>query len=240
METALADLSLFERLKTSFEASAGDIVFGMEDGTVSIFGLVLGVAATTNDNTAVLIAGASGAFAAAVSMMAGTYLEIETNTDKAQTFTKDLDVEIVRNPGGVISRVANHLHAAGLEESQAKLVTDFIQSKPGLLQGVASAIMAPASAETKQSPLVHALWMLVADFISAAIPIVPFALMPVPQARWVSTAITMALLICLGVGRAWVGHRGVARTVAETVAIGVTAALAGVGIGLLLSHTIGH
>jgi len=36
------------RLKRSLVASAGTIVFGMEDGTVSIFGLIFGVAATTS------------------------------------------------------------------------------------------------------------------------------------------------------------------------------------------------
>ena len=63
-------------------ASAGDVVFGMEDGTVSIFGLVFGVAATTTDTKTVLISGASGAVAAAVSMMAGTYLDVETARDE--------------------------------------------------------------------------------------------------------------------------------------------------------------
>jgi len=53
--------SLWQRLKTSLQASAGDVVFGMEDGTVSIFGLVFGVAATTTDQKVMLIAGeASG------------------------------------------------------------------------------------------------------------------------------------------------------------------------------------
>ena len=76
--------SLWGRLKTSLQASAGEVVFGMEDGTVSIFGLVFGVAATTTDQKAVLIAGASGAVAAAVSMMAGTYLDVETSQDQAK------------------------------------------------------------------------------------------------------------------------------------------------------------
>ena len=76
--------SLFERLKASFLGSAGDVVFGMEDGTVSIFGLVFGVAATTDQRSTVLIAGASGAVAAAVSMMAGTYLDVETRMDEAK------------------------------------------------------------------------------------------------------------------------------------------------------------
>jgi vacuolar iron transporter family protein len=66
--------SMLARIRRSFDASAGEIVFGMEDGAVSIFGLVFGVAATTDQNSAVLIAGISGAFAAAVSMMAGVFL----------------------------------------------------------------------------------------------------------------------------------------------------------------------
>ena len=70
--------SMLQRLRSSLFKSAGTVVFGMEDGTVSIFGLVFGVAATTSDAKTVLIAGASGAVAAAVSMMAGAYLDAET------------------------------------------------------------------------------------------------------------------------------------------------------------------
>jgi VIT1/CCC1 family predicted Fe2+/Mn2+ transporter len=234
----LADPSIFERLKKSLTASAGDIVFGMEDGTVSIFGLVLGVAATTTDNMTVLIAGASGACAAAVSMMAGTYLEIETNLDEARTFSARLASEIERNPDAVADRIAGRLRKAGLADAEAALVTGIIRSKPALLQGVASAMTAPAAPAAIGSPVAHSLWMLAADFVSAAIPIVPFALMPVPEARWVSTAITMLLLICLGIGRARVGNRPLARTVAQTVAIGVAAALAGVGIGLIIARSL--
>jgi vacuolar iron transporter family protein len=36
----MAESSWFRRLAASFRASAGDVVFGMEDGTVSIFGVV--------------------------------------------------------------------------------------------------------------------------------------------------------------------------------------------------------
>ena len=55
----------------------------IEDGTVSIFGLVFGVAAASPDSRAVLLAGATGAISAAVSMMAGTFLDVETANDQA-------------------------------------------------------------------------------------------------------------------------------------------------------------
>ena len=77
----MADAPRLQQLIGSLTRSAGTIVFGMEDGTVSIFGLVFGVAATTSSSKVVLIAGASGAAAAAVSMMAGAYLDVETTQD---------------------------------------------------------------------------------------------------------------------------------------------------------------
>jgi membrane associated rhomboid family serine protease len=55
----------------------------MEDGTVSIFGLIFGVAATMTSTKAVLIAGASGAVAAAVSMMVLTSM-LKRRTTKSK------------------------------------------------------------------------------------------------------------------------------------------------------------
>lgn len=72
VEAAADSAPLATRVRRSFDASVGSIVFGMEDGAVSIFGLVFGVAASAPDAHAVLLAGATDAAAAAVSMMAGT------------------------------------------------------------------------------------------------------------------------------------------------------------------------
>jgi predicted membrane protein (TIGR00267 family) len=78
--------------------------------------------------------------------------------------------------------------------------------------------------------------MLLADFAAAAVPIVPFVLFSVAQARVVSGVVTLLLLIGLGVGRARIAKRDTLRTVIETVAIGIAAALAGVGISLLVDR----
>jgi VIT1/CCC1 family predicted Fe2+/Mn2+ transporter len=94
----------------------------------------------------------------------------------------------------------------------------------------------PSDADARQSPLVRSLWMLLADFLAAAIPILPFGFLPVPQGRVVSGIVTTLLLVALGVGRAKIGGRAIAHTVIETVSIGVAAALAGVGIGVFVSR----
>ncbi len=52
--------SFVQAVKASFSESIGDIVFSMEDGPVSIFGLVFGVAASASNSQTVLLAGATG------------------------------------------------------------------------------------------------------------------------------------------------------------------------------------
>ncbi|MGA2942725.1 MAG: VIT1/CCC1 transporter family protein [Xanthobacteraceae bacterium] len=230
------NLSLWQRLKTSFSASAGQVVFGMEDGTVSIFGLVFGVAATTNDRTAVLIAGASGAVAAAVSMMAGTYLDVETNRDQARVMASRIETNLRNDSTTVLEHVTRRLSAAGLAPDQATVVNRFLSSEPAVLKSLATALTASADSDVSRSPLVQSLWMLVADFMAAAIPILPFAFLPVAEGRVVSGTVTTLLLVGLGVGRGLIGGRNILRTVIETVAIGVAAALAGVAIGLWIAH----
>jgi hypothetical protein len=51
----------------------------------------------------------------------------------------------------------------------------------------------------------------------------------------VTLAVTLVLLVILGVGRASVGHRRTLLTVAQTVGIAAAAALAGLAVGKLIS-----
>ena len=232
----MPEVSLGERVSKSLKSSAGTVVFGMEDGTVSIFGLVLGVAATTTSSVQVLVAGASGAAAAAVSMMAGAYLEAETSRDERAASQERLATELGDSGAGV-ALLAERLRASGLRAPLCGALSRAVQHSPDALKGLLLALEgAPAAT---QAPLAQALWMLVADFLSAAVPIVPFMLLPIAAARVVATVITIALLVLLGVGRARIGNREVTRTVVETVAMGVAAALAGVAIGLLFQRAFG-
>ena len=232
----MSDASLWRRLRASFAASAGQVVFGMEDGTVSIFGLVFGVAATTNDQAAVLVAGASGAVAAAVSMMAGTYLDVETNRDQARVMASRVEANLRNSSATVVDDVTRRLTAAGLPSEQAASFGSFLSSQPAVLKSLATALTTPSGSDASQSPLVQSLWMLVADFLAAAIPILPFAFLPVSEGRVVSGTVTTLLLVGLGIGRGLIGGRNILRTMIETVAIGAAAALAGVAIGVWISH----
>ena len=224
----------WQRLRSSLVNSAGTIVFGMEDGTVSIFGLIFGVAATTSSTAAVVIAGASGALAAAVSMMAGVFLDVETTRDTIAAKRAALQSELARDANAIAASLPERLAAAGLTQQQSAALAGAVKHDRAALGGLLLALQ--GAPEAPLNPWEQAAWMLLADFLAAAVPILPFVALPIPQARVVSAVVTVALLVALGIGRARIAKRSLIRGVAETLSIGVAAALAGVAIGVLIDR----
>ena len=217
----------WQRLRTSLVKSAGTIVFGMEDGTVSIFGLIFGVAATTSSTAAVVIAGASGAVAAAVSMMAGVFLDVETTRD-------ELRAKVAANTDSIAAALPTKLAAVGLTSEQSAALVGAVKHDHKALSGLLLALQ--GTPDTPLNPWEQALRMLLADFLAAAVPILPFVVLPIPEARVTSAVMTIALLAALGVGRARIANGSTIRGVVETVSIGVAAAVAGVAIGVLIDR----
>jgi VIT1/CCC1 family predicted Fe2+/Mn2+ transporter len=227
-------MGLFDRLAKSLRASAGDIVFGMEDGTVSVFGLVSGVALSANNGQVVLLAGATGAAAAAVSMMAGSYLDAATQQDQARALPRQTEAQQGAEDAALAQRVAGRLEAAGVSTDQVAAFRGAIASTPGAFSAIRAEIT-PQNPMAEASPMAHALWMFVSNLFAGAVPVLPFALLPFQEARILSVLVTTALLLALGVGRGLVAGRNVLRTTLETVFVAAAAAAAGVGIGRLVT-----
>jgi len=227
--------SLADRIRDSFVASIGSIVFGMEDGTVSIFGLVFGVAAAAPDSHAVLLAGGTGAIAAAVSMMAGTYLDVQTSNDQAEVAVAEERSRYQADPEKADQDVRRRLVSAGFSDSEAETVSGIIGKHPETRLKITAAVDLGASEQARQNPYVQSAWMFITDLIAAAVPVIPFALFALPIARIVSLVVTFVLLVFLGIGRAKVGHRRLLPTIAQTVGIAAAAAVAGVLVGKLIA-----
>jgi VIT1/CCC1 family predicted Fe2+/Mn2+ transporter len=227
-------MTLFERLRSSLQASIGDIVFGMEDGTVSIFGLVFGMALSAPDSKTVLLAGATGAAAAAVSMMAGTYLDAESERDAALARARRSAAQKAEEAAETAARVAARLAASGVPNSQADQLRQAIATVPGAVDAIRGEIV-PEDPAAKASPAVHATWMFVADLFAGAVPVLPFAVLPLADARIASLVVTTVLLLALGIGRGLVAGRNVLRTTFETLVVAAAAAAAGVAIGRAIS-----
>ena len=228
--------SFLEAIGKSFYDSIGDIVFGMEDGTVSILGLVFGVASSTTSSSLVLLAGATGAISAAVSMMAGTFLDVESTNDRAKAQLAHEQSEIDNNLEGEKQEVRDRLRTAGFNDQDTAAVVDALARHPKTLLKVEATSELQLVSTEQKNPFVQSAWMFISDLFAAFVPVVPFAFLPLANARLVSLIITGLLLLLLGVGRGLVGHRNVVLTALETLGIAAAAALAGFLIGKLVTR----
>ena len=223
------------RLRASLAASIGDVAFGMEDGAVSIAGLVFGVAASTSDARIVLLAGATGAAAGAVSMMAGTYLDVHSERSRTAGLVADARAGIDADPVGTAARIRDRLLASGFLPAEADGVVAAFERNPGARLEYVTAIELGIPGHAGASPWTHAAWMFVADLVAAGVPVLPFALLEIGTARIVSLAVTGALMAALGIARGVIGRESLWRTAGQTMAIAGAAALVGVAIGRLVT-----
>lgn len=218
----------FARFRASFLASFGEVVFGMEDGTVSIFGLVAGLAVAAQSGAQVVLAGATGAIAAAVSMAAGVFLDRQSALDQERLAAQDRQRALAANPLGEVDRVLAAARTAGLAESTLAVLGAELRTAPKRAAALADALGPDARGRDSGGIKAHAAWMFAANLFAGLTPVLPFAVLPFEHARWASLALTLGLLILLGVGRARVGARPMLPTVLQTVGIAGAAALAGV------------
>jgi vacuolar iron transporter family protein len=235
-EKSTQQKSFLEAVGKSFNDSIGDIVFGMEDGTVSILGLVFGVASSTTSSSLVLLAGATGAISAAVSMMAGTFLDVESTNDRAKAQLAHEQAEIDNNLEGEKQEVRDRLRTAGFNDQDTAAIVDALARHPKTLLRVEAVSELQLGSTEQKNPFVQAAWMFISDLFAAFVPVVPFAFLSLANARLVSLIITGLLLLLLGVGRGLVGHRNVVLTALETLGIATAAALAGFLIGRLVTR----
>jgi len=234
--TGEQQVSFIGRVKESFHDSFGEIVFGMSDGTVSIFGLVAGMVAGAQSGDVIVLAGATAAIAATVSMMAGVFMDLESEQDCAKVEAEERMAEIKSDPGGAITKLMGDLQTTGLSSTSMDAIRADFERNPLAIQKFEDAVAAEEVSEaSKASVYIHASWMGIADFIAAMTPVIPFAFLPLEQAKITCIAGTAVLLFLLGIGRARIGRRPVFRTVLETMAIASAAGIAGVIFGLLMT-----
>jgi hypothetical protein len=94
----------------------------------------------------------------------------------------------------------------GFTREEAATVGAALARNPDAMLEFVAAYELELGSAPRESPAVHAGWMFAADLFAASIPVIPFAFLPLEQARVVSLVLTTILLIRLGVGRAGGAH----------------------------------
>lgn len=98
-------------------------VLGANDGVVSVAGLVIGVAAAApNSTSAIMTAGVAGILAGAVSMAAGEYVSVSTQSDTERALVERQRTELAADPEAGVDELASHYRSKGLSATTARQV----------------------------------------------------------------------------------------------------------------------
>jgi len=107
-------------------------VLGANDGIVSTASLVLGVAASNASTKTILIAGVAGLVAGAMSMAAGEYVSVSSQSDTEKADLEQERHELKVNEAGELEELAGIYVKRGLEPALAKTVAQQLMARDAL------------------------------------------------------------------------------------------------------------
>lgn len=97
-------------------------VLGANDGIVSIASLILGVAASGADRPAILVAGVAGLVAGAMSMAAGEYVSVSSQSDTELSDIAREKQELASAPEAELAELAGIYESRGVDQETARKV----------------------------------------------------------------------------------------------------------------------
>ncbi|WEK43241.1 MAG: VIT family protein [Candidatus Sphingomonas colombiensis] len=211
-------------------------VLGANDGIVSVGSLIIGVAAAATGRKEILVAGCAAWIAGSMSMAAGEYVSVSSQADaEAAALTQERS-ELQAHPVAELRELAGIYVSRGLDRDLADQVAKQLMRN--------DALGAHARDELGISPVltarpIQAAITSAATYTAGALPPLALALLaPTPLVVPAVAAVSIILLIVLGMVGAKEGGANPARAVVRVTFWGVSAMLVTAGIGRLLGTII--
>jgi VIT1/CCC1 family predicted Fe2+/Mn2+ transporter len=203
-------------------------VLGANDGIVSTASLIVGVAAATATRSDVLIAGVAGLVAGAMSMAAGEYVSVSSQSDTERADLARERKELADQPAFELDELAGAYVKRGVDEALARQVAQQLMAKDAL--GAHARDELGISEITTARPVQAALTSAASFSAGAAMPLLMVVLAPVHVLIPLVTTVSLIFLAVLGaVGARAGGARILRATVRVTfwgaIAMGLTAAI---------------
>jgi VIT1/CCC1 family predicted Fe2+/Mn2+ transporter len=217
-----------------------EVIFGAQDGLLTTLGIASAVGTASDSGAAVLVAGISAAFAGTVSMLAGEYISSKSQRDVYLAEIEREREEADERPLETELEIRLLFEEEGLSPEDAAIVAEKLaNSKQSRLKTMVEKELRLVLDE-EATPVRGAAFMAASFFLGALAPVVPYALLPVSGALFVSIGVTLVVLFAIGVGKAIAAESNKLRGGLEIMGVGALAGLAGYILGTLLPHLLGQ
>lgn len=211
-------------------------VLGANDGVVSVSSLIVGVAAADPSPGTVLIAGIAGLSAGAMSMAAGEYVSVSSQSDTERADIARESRALREFPGAELAELAAIYREKGLSEESALLVAKELTAKDALGAHVIDELGLSATHAAK--PLQAAFTSGVTFSVAAAVPLLAAVLSPASSVIPVVLIVTVITLAVLGALGAKAGAAPVLRATLRVVMWGIFAMAITAGVGWLFGVSV--
>lgn len=211
-------------------------VLGANDGIISTASLIVGVAAAAATQNEVLVAGAAGLVAGAMSMAAGEYVSVSSQSDTEQADLARERKELGDNPAFELDELAEIYVKRGVDKPLAVQVAQQLMRKDAL--GAHARDELGISEVTTARPVQAALASAASFSIGAAMPLLMVVVSPAASLVPIVSAASLVFLAFLGAIGAKAGGANILRATARVTFWGALAMALTAGIGRLVGTVV--
>ena len=211
-----------------------DFILGAQDGLVNVLGVVLGIAAATNDVRVVLVAGLATTFAESISMGAVAFTTTLADADLYQSEREREYRHIQEAPNLEKKEIRDIYESKGFKGELLDRIVETITANKDVWVAVMMAEEHQLSPVDRRSAM-KAAWVVgLSAIIGSLVPIAPFLFFSVSVSMWLSVLVTALVLFAIGFYKARMTVGKPMRSGTEMMLIGTISAMAGYLVGVLL------
>lgn len=201
-------------------------VLGANDGIISISSLAIGVAAASSTREPIVLAAVAGLVAGALSMAAGEYVSVSSQTDTEKADIERETKELEEMPEEELQILAQIYEKRGLKKETAKQVALELTEKDALAAHTRDEL--GINEISQSNPIQAALASGSAFTVGGVLPLLVILFVPIKGMEYWLYGFTTIFLIILGTISAKTGGSGVKKAVFRiavwgTIAMGLSA-----------------
>lgn len=214
-------------------------VLGGNDGLISNFSLVMGVAGATTGQEGVLLAGIAGLLAGSLSMAMGEWISVKSSQELYENQMEIEMEELETNPEGEKKELVLIYMAKGIPEAQASAIVErLMENKAKAHEVLVKEELGIDAEELRGSAVEAAIYSFMLFATGAIIPVLPFMFTQGTQAIMMSVGFSMAGLFLIGAAITLFTGKNVWYSGARQVLFGLAAAAITFGIGKLIGVSV--
>ncbi len=206
-------------------------VLGANDGIVSIAALIVGVASATSAPVSVLLTGAAGLVAGALSMSVGEYVSVSSQRDVEKSLIEKEKIALQTQPKKELETLAEFYTNKGISLATAQKVAEELTAHDPIAAHLE--LEAPVDPDELTNPWQAAYASGISYSLGGIIPLLAMLLSPVGIRIPVTFVAVFVALIITGIASAKVSESNVMKVTFRVIVGGLIAMVVTTGVGKL-------